>query len=193
MSRPTVPLRAPREGVPAMSRPTVPRCRPEAASTLPAGARRPRKPKIVILDEAGRRPKKLAIPDRAIRRIAAAALARERVGSGTLSVLVTRDPKIRVLNRDFRGVDKATNVLSFPGVARVKGASVAEPHIGDIAISLDYVERQGAETGSGFRYTFAFYLVHGVLHLLGWDHRTAREEAAMHRRTREILEIAGES
>ncbi len=139
---------------------------------------------VHVVDEAGRRPKRLAIPAAAVRKIARGALAAEGVKKGELTVLVTRDAAIRKLNARFRGKDKATNVLSFPGTGG---------HIGDVAISLDYVDAQGSETGAGFRYTFAYYLVHGVLHLLGYDHERERDAKKMYRRTEEILDAVGEA
>ena len=143
---------------------------------------------MIVTDEAGRRPARLKISSVAVGKIARAALTAEGIAKGELSVLVTRDEKIRVLNRQFRGMDTPTNVLSFP-----QDDPRAGKLIGDIAISLDYVDRQGEETGAGFRYTFAFYLVHGVLHLLGYDHHKPADARRMYKRTREILELAGEA
>lgn len=145
-----------------------------------AGAR------VTVVDDAGRRPARLKVPVALVRKLAATALATEGITRGEIAVLVTRDPRIRVLNRTFRRKDKATNVLSFPQDDPKSGG-----HIGDVAISLDYVERQGRETGAGFRFTFAFYLVHGVLHLLGYDHHAPAEARRMYRRTDEILAAAG--
>ena len=142
---------------------------------------------MIVTDDAGRRPLRLKIAAKDVRAIALAALAAERVTTGELSVLVTRDGKIRELNRKFRGKDEPTNVLSFPQDDPRSGKL-----IGDVVISIDYVARQGEETGAGFRYTFAYYLVHGVLHLLGYDHHEKNDARKMYRRTREILEAAGE-
>lgn len=146
---------------------------------------KPPRLRIAVSDQAGRRRAALRLPEKDVTRIARAALAAEGVTSGELSVLVTRDRQIRVLNRDFRGKDKATNVLSFP----------QDPDsglIGDVAISIDTCARQGEESGAGFRYTFAYYLVHGVLHLLGHDHHRPAEAKRMYRRMEEILESLGE-
>ena len=143
---------------------------------------------MIVTDEAGRRAAHLKISSVAVGKIARAALTAEGITKGELSVLLTRDEKIRVLNRKFRGMDTPTNVLSFP-----QDDPRAGKLIGDSAISLDYVDRQGEETGAGFRYTFAFYLVHGVLHLLGYDHHKPADARRMYKRTREILELAGEA
>jgi probable rRNA maturation factor len=124
---------------------------------------------------------------RDVKRIAKAALQAEGVPGG-LAVRITRDDEMRQLNRRYRGKDKPTNVLSFPA-----GPAAGESaYLGDVAISIDYVDRQGARTGAGFRYTFAYYLVHGILHLLGHDHHHPADARRMYRRTRQILELAGE-
>ena len=131
-------------------------------------------------------PARLKVATPWIRRLAAEALRVEGIERGELSVVVTRDPRIRSLNAEFRAKDKVTNVLSFP-----QDEPRAGKLIGDVVISVDTVARQGAQTGSGFRYTFAFYLVHGILHLLGHDHHEPAEAKRMYRRTREILEAVG--
>ena len=140
-----------------------------------------------VIDQGGERAKRLIVSAARVRKIARAALAAEGITSGELSVLVTRDAGIRELNARYRGKDAATNVLSFPQGDPRKGGL-----LGDIAISVDYVDKQGKETGSGFAYTFAYYLVHGVLHLLGHDHHEKNEARRMYRRTEKILRDMGE-
>ncbi len=157
---------------------------------------------VTVRNEASGAPARRRIGAAAVRRIARAALLAEGVVRGELSVLVTRDARIRALNSRFRGKDKATNVLSFPqedpfaarGTARRGTRAIPRraPLIGDVVVSVDTVARQGLATGSGFRYTFAYYLVHGILHLLGHDHHRPAEARRMYRRTREILAAAGE-
>lgn len=142
-------------------------------------------PVVRVAIRTGHAPVGLAVSAARVRRIARAALAEEGVGAGELSVLVTRDPAIRRINARFRGKDEATNVLSFPQ-DDPRGGGL----IGDVIVSVDTVARQGAATGAGFRYTFDFYLVHGILHLLGYDHHRAAEAKKMYARTRDILEAA---
>lgn len=139
--------------------------------------------RVRVSIETGRAPAALRVSATRVRALAKAALAAEGVARGELSVVVTRDPQIRVLNARFRKKDKVTNVLSFPQDDPRSGGL-----IGDVIVSVDTVARQGKDTGAGFRYTFDFYLVHGILHLLGYDHHTGGDAKKMYGRTREILE-----
>lgn len=102
---------------------------------------------------------------------------------GSVSVLFTGDKEIRRLNRDFRGKDKATDVLSFPagdGVGRRRTA-------GDLAISLETAAREAERRGHALDLELRVLLLHGVLHLAGFDHETdsgqmARKENALRKR-----------
>ena len=122
------------------------------------------------------------IPTDAVKKVARAALRYEGVRGGELSILVTHDAAIRKLNKKWRRIDAPTNVLSFPGA----GGDV----IGDVIVSVDYCRRQGKETGAGFQYTFFYYLVHGILHLLGHDHLRPLESERMYTATERILDRA---
>lgn len=110
---------------------------------------------------------------------------------GDVSVLLTGDAEIRRLNREFRHKDKATDVLSFPvvhhrehrGRGDVRGADLA----GDLAISVETAARQAEEAGHSLFVELQILLLHGVLHLAGYDHETdsgmmARKEAALRKR-----------
>ncbi|MGI9509875.1 MAG: rRNA maturation RNase YbeY [Geminicoccaceae bacterium] len=95
--------------------------------------------------------------------------------SGEVSLLLTDDRDIRSLNETYRGRDRSTNVLSFPGLDLVEGeAATARPPgpvlLGDIAISFERLEAEAIEQGKALVDHFAHLLVHGVLHLLGYDH-----------------------
>ena len=117
-----------------------------------------------------------------------------------ISVMFTDDEGIREINREFRGIDAATDVLSFPMNELSPGAFDAEacerdPEtgavlLGDMAISLERCAAQGEEFGHGFGREVMYLTVHSVLHLLGYDHMDegemkramrAREEAIMAR------------
>ena len=122
-----------------------------------------------------------------IERAVAAALAGERVaGPVEVSVLVTDDAALHALNRDYRGVDAPTDVLSFaadePGAA-AGPAFVLPPgaprYLGDIAISYERVAAQAADYGHSRERELAYLTAHGVLHLLGYDHGDADEERQM--------------
>jgi probable rRNA maturation factor len=121
---------------------------------------------------------------RALGRRALGAFAEEAARAmrlrGAVSVLLTGDAGIRRLNREFRGKDKATDVLSFP-------APPASGTAGDLAISVDTAARQAKEQGHALGAEVRILALHGLLHLAGFDHETdagamARKEAALRRR-----------
>ena len=97
---------------------------------------------------------------------------------GELSIALSDDARVRILNRDYRGKEKATNVLSFP-------VPPPAPLLGDIVLAHETVLREAAETGVSFEAHLTHLLIHGWLHLQGFDHETEAEAAEM-----EALEIA---
>jgi len=103
--------------------------------------------------------------------------ARLPVGRADVAVRITSSAELRELNRTFAGEDHTTDVLSFAGDGH---------HLGDIAISWPMVEEQAAQ-GHGPKQELAVLLVHGFLHLLGWDHRTREEREEMWRLTQLAL------
>ena len=112
-----------------------------------------------------------------------------------ISLTFTDNEGIRTLNNNFRGIDKATDVLSFP-LTDYDGTElpIDEPEIslGDIVLSLERAAEQAEEFGHSFEREVAFLTVHSMLHLLGYDHVNSEEEdAEMRRRQREILENMG--
>ncbi len=100
-----------------------------------------------------------------------------------LSVLLTDDEEIRRLNRSFRGKDSPTDVLSFPMNEMVGGRRI----LGDVVISVDTAKRQAEERGESLQLTLCRLLIHGVLHLLGYDHERSPEEEEMFRRMEELI------
>jgi probable rRNA maturation factor len=92
---------------------------------------------------------------------------------GELTVRVTGDRELRRLNREFLGEDHATDVLSFPS------GDVSDGYLGDLALSWPAVLRQAAEFGHAPEVEAALLAVHGLLHVLGWDHATPGEEREM--------------
>ena len=98
-----------------------------------------------------------------------------------LSVVLTGDSQVRRLNKAFRGMDKTTDVLSFPlleGKKLSTGLGKTIP-LGDVVISVPQTRRQADENGKEFERELALLLVHGVLHLLGYDHATQAQEKKM--------------
>jgi probable rRNA maturation factor len=126
-----------------------------------------------------------ALRARALQAIEAAlAIAPIRPSEGAeLSLLLTDDKRIRVVNRDWRGFDKATNVLSFPAAPPARIAT--SPVLGDIVIAYETVEREAQAEGKSLGDHFSHLVIHGLLHLLGEDHETDAEAERM-----EGLEIA---
>ena len=114
-------------------------------------------------------------------RYAEAAIASGHSGAG-LVIRIVDEPESRALNRQFRGIDKPTNVLSFPFEAPPR---VRSKHIGDLVVCAPVVEREAAEQGKPLEAHWAHMVVHGVLHLLGYDHQTDADAETM-----EGLEIA---
>ena len=85
--------------------------------------------------------------------------------------MLTDDSAIRVLNRDWRGVDAATNVLSFPAHSAAGGD---RPLLGDIVLAYETIAREARREGKPFAHHVAHLAVHGFLHLLGYDHERER-------------------
>ncbi len=104
---------------------------------------------------------------------------------GEVSVVLTDDAAIRRLNRDWRHIDKPTNVLSFPAAVLENGAP--EPLLGDIVIAYETVARESAEEHKPFLHHLAHLAVHGFLHLMGYDHETDSQADAMEGLERDIL------
>ena len=100
---------------------------------------------------------------------------------GELSLVMVSDRKMRALNLKFRGVDRATDVLSFPMAAETQSAelsSVAEQYLGDVVIATGVAERQARNAGHRLGYEHRRLALHGLLHLLGYDHERDNGEMA---------------
>ena len=115
---------------------------------------------------------------------AAAAVA---LSKGELSLLLTDDPAIRVLNCDWRSVDAPTNVLSFPAPR----AGGDRPFIGDIVLAYETVAAEAQAERKPFAHHFAHLCVHGFLHLLGYDHVRKKDAERMEEAERDILRRLG--
>ena len=103
-----------------------------------------------------------------------------------LAIVLHDDSAIRVLNRQWRGQNAPTNVLSFPAAPPGKRRS-ASPYIGDIVIAFQTTAREAVAEGKPIGHHLAHLAVHGFLHLLGYDHEVERDAAAMERLERRIL------
>jgi probable rRNA maturation factor len=128
------------------------------------------------------------------RAIAAAAESVDAdVGDAELAVMLTDDSGIRTLNGNWRGIDKPTNVLSFPALqptgARKPGD--APRMLGDIAIAYQTTRREADEEQKPFRHHLSHLAVHGFLHLIGYDHEKDADAEAMEALEIEILAQLG--
>ena len=113
-----------------------------------------------------------------------------------LSVTFTDNQGIQAVNREYRGIDRPTDVLSFPLTDFEGGQEppADEPAVslGDVIISLERAKEQAEEFGHSFEREVAFLTVHSTLHLLGYDHELSEEDDAdMRQRQRAILESMG--
>ena len=107
-----------------------------------------------------------------------------------VSVTFSDNEKIRALNRDYRNIDRATDVLSFPLYEKdeLEGA-IGELMLGDIVLSLERAGEQAEEYGHSFEREVAFLCVHSMLHLLGYDHENESDEEEMRAAQREIMDM----
>ncbi|RPH71923.1 MAG: rRNA maturation RNase YbeY [Myxococcaceae bacterium] len=115
---------------------------------------------------------------RRLRTRAAAFLATLEIRDVELSILLTDDPGIRTLNREWRRKDRPTDVLSFPAGEPPPG-STGPRHLGDVIVSLDTARRQARAHGRSLNDELDLYLAHGLLHLLGHDHHRRRDAERM--------------
>ena len=119
-------------------------------------------------------------------------------GPLVLSIALVDDAAIRTMNREQRGIDQATDVLSFPLLEHLQSAGEgfalppdAPRHLGDVVISYERAAAQAAEYGHSFNREVCYLLAHGVLHLLGYDHVEEGEQVAMRAREEAALAPLG--
>lgn len=108
---------------------------------------------------------------------------------GDLSVAIVSDRRMRALNRQFRGKDSVTDVLSFPASQSALAAPSAAGFLGDIVIAAGVAGRQAKDAGHSLQTELRVLSLHGLLHLLGYDHETddgrmARAEARLRKKAR---------
>ena len=131
-------------------------------------------------------PFRAEVDEESLHRVAAEVLGQEEVADETeLSLIITDDEAIRELNRRFRGVDAPTDVLAFGAGAEEHFVSAPEspPYLGDVVISYQRALAQAEELGYAVAEELKLLVIHGILHLLGYDHQ--EEAAAQKMRERE--------
>jgi probable rRNA maturation factor len=137
---------------------------------------------VVDSDLWSEHPDAEATVQRAIHAAAAAA------GNGDVAVMLTDDAAIRAMNAKWRGIDKPTNVLSFPSG---ESPAARDAHLGDIAIACETVAAESAAENKAFADHLAHLAVHGYLHLVGFDHETDAEAVRMEHLETQILSGLG--
>ena len=115
----------------------------------------------------------------AVEKAVLAALTHENALDRFVSVELTNDSVIHEYNREYRSVDRPTDVLSFPADEGGELLSIPDGFLGDIMISIPRAEEQGKELGHSTEREIVFLTVHGLLHLLGYDHMTEEDESIM--------------
>jgi probable rRNA maturation factor len=139
---------------------------------------------LVVVDDPGWRKTRGLLP-----RLKRAAMAAEKAakfrGISTFTILLSKDSKLKSLNRDFRGLDKPTNVLSFPAAPNKDG------YRGDIALALGVTRREAKLAGKRLGDHAVHLVVHGVLHLAGHDHVRASDARKMEKLEIAILQSLG--
>jgi len=171
--------------------PTLPRTRrreAEAASLQRTGERGREKKEaqievIVRSTQWRKRPTAKTVVKKAVLAAAIAASTRPI----ELAIVLSDDSAIRALNRNWRGKNAPTNVLSFPAAAPGKARS-ASPYVGDIVIAYQTTEREAVAENKPFNHHLTHLAIHGFLHLLGYDHENDRDAQKMERLERKILE-----
>lgn len=119
-------------------------------------------------------------------RVIAGALA---LDGAEISIVLTNDEQIHILNRDYRGIDRATDVLSF-AMREGEFGTICGELLGDVVVSVDTARRQAVEEGRDLTSELTMLLAHGILHLLGWDHDTAPKDRAMRAETDRLCALA---
>jgi probable rRNA maturation factor len=155
------------------------------------GSRRQPRIAIDVVVEAGDWGEPSALQARVEKAVAACLAAEEMpiVDGAELSMIFTDDPHIRALNRLYRMKDVPTNVLSFPASPPIAGRY--GPLLGDVLVARDTVMREADEQGLTFEDHLTHLIVHGFLHLLGFDHIADEEAGVMESLESRILATLG--
>ena len=145
----------------------------------------------------GREPENLDVPQEALDAVRRAVLTVGElygVMDAEVSVTLTDDAHIHVLNRDYRSVDRPTDVLSFALTESEEPAILDAPYgvvLGDLVISLERAATQAEEYGHSFLRELSFLTVHGMLHLLGYDHIEEEDRVEMEEEQRHVMDVLG--
>ena len=115
----------------------------------------------------------------------------EELDNGEFNVIIVNEEKIHDLNREYRGIDRVTDVISF-ALEDDKSFNIEDYRmLGDIYICLNKVKEQANEYGHSFKRELSFLAIHGLLHLLGYDHMNEEDEKVMFDKQEEVLKRYG--
>ena len=117
-------------------------------------------------------------------------LKKEKVDNAIFSIIFVEDEEIHTMNRDYRGVDRVTDVISFAFEDTGEILYNDIRMLGDIYICIPQMKRQAESYGHSEKRELSFLAVHGLLHLLGYDHMTEEDEKVMFAKQDEILKAA---
>jgi probable rRNA maturation factor len=106
-----------------------------------------------------------------------------------LSIVLTKDDTLRLLNRTYRNLDRPTDVLAF-AMREGEAGHLHGDLLGDVVVSVETARAQAARAGRGVLEEVTMLMVHGTLHLLGWDHDTRPKEAKMRAETERLCRLA---
>ena len=107
-----------------------------------------------------------------------------------VNIILTNPKNIRNINKQYRNIDKETDVLSFPMFEKEElknMQSIGEDILGDIVISIEQVQKQSVEYNHSFKREFAYMIVHGFYHLMGYDHIKEEDKKIMRKKEENIL------
>lgn len=141
------------------------------------------------------RQRKIKVDTKQLEQDAQKVLTVLRYADFDLAIVLTSSNTIRKYNREYRHKDKATDVLSFPfhpqlqAGERIKPKTEEDKNLGDIIIAPDYVQKDAPRWGHTFEQRMRVLLVHGICHLLGYDHEEEAEYKVMHRKEKALLKI----
>ena len=110
-----------------------------------------------------------------VARAAEALLAQQKLKKAAVTILLTTDAAVKELNRDYRGKNKPTNVLSFENGAEENGIQ----QLGDIVLAYETIAREAEEQGKKLKDHLTHLVIHGILHLLGYDHLVPKDADIM--------------
>ena len=126
-----------------------------------------------------------------LNKVADYALKSENVDNGIVNIIIVDNDRIKCINKDYRNKDKETDVISFALEDDDTFIELPVRVLGDIYISIDKVKSQASDYGHSEKREICFLVVHGILHLLGYDHMNESDEKNMFSKQDKILDELG--